>query len=823
MEALLRDVRFGLKLLLKEKTFSATVLLTLAICIGANVAIFSVIHAVLLEPLPYAHPDRLVTIYNSYPGAGAVRASSGSTDYFMQRGSIAAFEEEAQYQGWGPTVGEAGSTERVRAMRVTPSFFPLLGVQAALGRTFTEDEMDVGNHRKVVLTWGYWQEHFAGSADAVGQDLRVDGEAYTIVGVLPKNFRVVGSPDTRLFGPIPYTSEQRSIGNWHSNNYELMARLRPGATVEQATSQIAALNESLIDQWPVQGGRQLLKDAGFSTKVVLTRDDLVRDIKPTLYMLWAGVAFVLLIGCVNIANLMLARSQVRMNEMATKLALGAERMRVARQVLTESVVIGLLGGALGVGVGVLGLRLLNTMGVDQMPRWADVSIDGPVLIFTLVVAVGAGVLFGAIPMVHVMRSDLNAVFRNEGRTGTASRRSVLVRGALVTTQVAVAFVMLMGAGLMFVSFRAALGVSPGFDPQGMLTAFVSLPQARYGTADQRRQFTDEFLGAVRALPGVQTASVTTNLPFTGNNSGSVILPEGYVPRAGESILAPTQTWAGPDYFKAMDIPLVVGRTFSESDGPDQPPVIVIDEWLAHRYWPDSSPLGHRMVWGVAPGDSVPPENLFTIIGVVKDIKQNDLTAPAAEHVGAYYFTYRQRPPGSMGLVVRTATHPTGLTAGVRAALQRIDPELPLVGARTMDERISDSLVSRRIPLMLLVAFAGIALFLAVVGIYGALAYSVTQRTREIGIRVAIGSTPKQIFRIVVGQGLRVAGLGLVLGAVASVVLTRLMVSMLFEISPTDPRVMAAVALVLGAVALLACLIPARRATSVDPVSALTAQ
>ncbi len=821
METLFRDVRYGLKLLLKEKTFSATVLLTLAICIGANVAIFSVIHAVLLEPLPYDHPEQLVTIYNSYPGAGAERASSSSTDYFMQRGHIAAFEEEAQYQGWGPTVGEAGSTERVRAMRVTPSFFPMLGVQAALGRTFTDDEMDVGNHKKVLLTWGYWQEHFGGSPDVVGRDLRVDGEPYTVVGVLPESFRVVGNPETRLFAPIPYTDEQRSVQNWHSNNYELMARLRPDATVEQASAQIAALNESLIDQWPIQGGRQLLKDAGFRTIVVLTRDDLVRDIKPVLYMLWAGVAFVLLIGCVNIANLMLARSQVRMNEMATKLALGAERLRVARQVLTESVVIGVLGGALGVGVGALGLRLLNTMGVEGMPRWADVSIDGPVLLFTLAVAIGAGVLFGAIPMVHVMRSDLSAVFRTEGRTGTASRKSVFVRSSLVTTQVAVAFVMLVGAGLMFVSFRAALGVSPGFDPRGTLTAFVSLPQAHYGTGEARRQFTDELLGAVRTLPGVQAASITSNLPFTGQNSASVILPEGYVLRPGESILSPSQTWGGPGYFEAMGIPLVEGRPFQESDGPDQPPVIIIDEWLAHRYWPSSSALGHRMVWGVAPGDSVPPDQLFTIIGVVKDIKQNDLTAPASEHVGAYYFTYRQRPPGSMSLVVRTAAEPTSLTSGVRAALERIDPELPLFGVRTMEERIADSLVSRRLPLMLLLVFAGVALFLAVVGIYGALAYSVTQRTREIGIRVAMGSTPKQIFGIVVGQGLRVAGVGLVLGVVASLLLTRLMTSILFDVSPTDPRVMGVVAVILGLVALVACLLPARRATSVDPVAALT--
>jgi len=823
METLLRDVRFGVKLLLKEKTFSVTVLLTLAVCIGANVAIFSVIDAVLLRPLPYAHPDRLVTIYNSYPGAGAPRGATSSTDYFMQRGHIDALEEEAQIQGWGPTIGEAGSTERVQGLRVTPSFFSLLGMQPIMGRTFTEDEMTVGNHREVVLSYGYWQEHFGGAPDVVGKGLRVDGETYTVVGVLPERFTLVQQPGIKVFAPTPYTDDQRTVDSWHNNGYALMGRLRPGATAEQATAQIAALNESLMDRWPATNAREILKSAGFHTVVVKVQDDLVRDVKPILYLLWAGVAFVFLLGCVNIANLMLARAQVRMGEMATRLALGAERLRVARQVLTESVVIGVLGGILGVGVGALGLRLLSTLGVDNLPRWAEVGIDGPVLLFTLALAVGAGVLFGAIPVVHVMRGDLNAVFRMEGRTGTASRKAVLVRSSLVTTQVAVAFVMLIGAGLMLMSFRAALSVDPGFRPDGVFTALVSLPEARYPNEDQRRQFADDLLGSVRSIPGVEAASITTNLPFSGNNSSSVIFPEGYVPKPGESVLSPAQTRAGPGYFEAMGIPLVQGRTFTEADGPDQPNVVIIDEWLAHRYWPDTSPLGHRMVYGVAPGDSVPPENRFTIIGVVKDIKQNDLTAPASEHVGAYYFTYRQGPPAFLSLVVRTATGATTITPAIRETLRRIDPELPLFQVRTMEQRISDSLISRRVPLLLLLAFAGIALFLAVVGIYGALAYSVTQRTREIGIRVAMGSTPKGIFRIVVGQGIRVAGVGLVLGAVASLLLTRLMASMLFQISPTDLRVMGAVALILGLIALAACLVPAHRATSVDPVTALTYQ
>ncbi len=822
METLFRDIRFGLKLLWKEKTFSATVLLTLAVCIGANVAIFSVIHAVLLQPLPFEAPERLVTVYNSYPGAGAARGASGSVDFFERRENIDAFEEVAVYQGSGSTVGEAGAAERISTMRVTPSFFPLLGIEPAMGRTFTEDEMDVGNQYKVVLTHAYWQEYFGGAADVIGKELRVDARPYTVVGVLASDFVMPNRAQTRFFMPIAFTDEQRQMDAWHSNNYQMMARLRSGASVEQARAQNLALNEALIDQWPLPGARQILEDAGYTTVVVPTQADMVRDIQPVLYMLWAGVAFVLLIGCVNIANLMLARAQTRISEVAMKLALGAPRIRVARQVLTEAVVMGVVGGVLGVAVGALGLRLLMGLGIDELPRGTEIGIDGTVILFTVALALGAGVLFGSIPIAQIMKGDLTPVFRTEGRTGTASKRAVLVRSGLVTSQVALAFVMLIGAGLMFMSFRSALSVDPGFESQGVLTALVSLPSARYEDAEARRQFTDELLRDVKALPGVTAASMTSQLPFTGNNSSSVILPEWWVPTAGESILSPLQNWVGPDYFEAMGIELVAGRFFEESDGPDAPNLIIIDQWLANRYWEDRSPVGDRMLWGSVPGaEDNSDDDYYTVVGVVETIKHNDLTAPDGEHVGAYYFTYRQAPRAFMTLVVRTATEATGLTPALRASLARIDPELPLFGVETMESRIAESLASRRVPLVLLGVFAAVALFLAVVGIYGALAYSVSQRRKEIGIRMAMGSTPEDVFRRVVGQGMRVTGLGLVVGAVSAVGLTRLIQSLLFGIQATDLRVMLVVAVTLAIVGLVACVIPARRATSVDAVRALT--
>jgi len=541
-----------------------------------------------------------------------------------------------------------------------------------------------------------------------------------------------------------------------------------------------------------------------------------------LYMLWAGVGFVLLIGCVNIANLMLARAQSRVSEVAMKLALGAPRLRVARQVLTEAIVMGVVGGLAGVGVGALGLTLLMSLGVDELPMGTQIGIDGTVILFTLALAVGAGVLFGSIPIAQIMKGDLTPVFRSEGRSGTASKRAVLVRSGLVTSQVALAFVMLIGAGLMFMSFRAALSVDPGFQTENVLTAFVSLPSARYEDGEARRQFTDELLRDVKALPGVTAASVTSMLPFTGNNSSSVIMPEWYEPTPGESILSPLQTWVGPDYFEAMDIELVAGRVFEESDGPEAPNAIIIDRWLADRYWPDGSPVGDRMLWGAVPGvEDISEENFFTVVGVVETIKHNDLTAPAVEHVGAYYFTYRQSPRAFLTLVARTATEATGLTPALRESLSRIDPELPLFGVETMRSRVDESLASRRVPLVLLGVFAAVALFLAVVGIYGALAYSVSQRRREIGMRMAMGSATDDLFRSVVAQGMRVTGLGLVIGAAAALALTRLIQSMLYGVQSTDPRIMIVVAVTLAVVGLAACLIPARRATTVDPVRVLT--
>ena len=822
MNILLRDLRHALRLLWNEKGFTLTIVFTLAVCVGANATIFSVVHKVLLAPLPYPAPEELVVVTNGYPGAGVPRASNSAPDYFYRRERIRSFAEVAQYQMTGHTVGEPGSTTRERSMRVTPSFFPLLGATPALGRLFGEDEAEAGNEQKVILSHGYWRDRYAGDPGVVGSELRLDSRAYEIVGVLPEDFVFTTADPPRFFVPISYTPEQRTLEHWHNNNYEMLARLAPGATVEQAEAENAALNEAMVEEWGLPGGEQLARDVGFHTMVLPFRDDLVRDIRGSLSLLWAGVAFVLLIGCVNIANLILARSQVRAREMATRMALGAPRLRLVREVLTHALLLAALGGVLGAALAMLGMRALGALGVDQLPRGSEIALDAPVLMFTLGVALLAGLVFGSLPLAQLLRRDLRGILGAESRGGTADRTALKVRSGLVTAQVALAFLLLIGAGLMLASFRAALSVDPGFQPEGVWTGLVSLPSSRYEDGAARIRFIDGLVEEVRAIPGVTSASVTSQVPFGSSNSSSVILPEGYTPPPGESILSPYTTAVGDGYFETMGIPLKEGRTFTMSDGADGSRVVILDEWLANRYFPAADALGRRMVVGAVPGQET-EENLYTVIGVVGSIKLHDLTASPAEHVGGYYVPYRNQPYSSIALVARGEGRVEALTAGIRQRVQRLDPELPVFGIETMSGRIGESLAGRRTPMLLLLGFAGIALLLAVLGIYGVLAYLVAQQSREMGIRMALGSSAKQIFLLVVSRGAVVTGIGLALGAVIAAAGGRLMQSLLFGVQPLEPAVLASVAVLLGLVALAACALPAWQATRVDPADALVGE
>lgn len=818
MDLPLHDTRFALRLLWKDKAFSLATVLTLTLCIGANTALFSIVYSVLLRPLPVPESGRLVLLYNSYPRAGAERGGSGVPDYYDRLEGIPAIETLALFNTRGRSAGEAGRPERVHGMGVTPSFFRVAGVKAEVGRTFSEDEGEVGHEDRVVLSHRFWQERFSGDPRAVGRQLRIDGRPFTIVGVMPKRFQFIDA-DVRLWTPLAFTAKQRSDDSRHNNSWESIGRLRPGATIGQAQAQVDAVNAADLERFPAF--KPLLVNAGFHTVVVPLQDNLVRTVKATLYLLWGGTLFVLLIGCVNVINLALVRARVRLRDLATRFALGAGRWRVARQLLTESLLLTLVSALAGLLLGWAALRLLGTMNLEQIPRAGEIRLDVVAVAFTIGLAAVLGIAIGAFPLATALHVNLSSVFHEGGRTGSGGRGARLLRRALVVTQVAIAFMLLLGAGLLTASFRQILSIDPGFDPRQVLTASVSLPASRY-PQDKLAPFSVESLRRIRALPGVMHAGATSSIPFGDDRSDSVIFAEGYQMQPGESVISPTRVEATPGYFEAMRIPLRRGRFFDDRDTKDARHVVVVDERLARKFWPGRDPIGRRMY---RPGDmndllaTNDKTDWLYVVGVVGEIKQDGLVT-SRESVGTYYFPVEQVPVRTMTFAVRTGTDAPTVASWIRREITAVDPELPVFSTKTMEERTEDSLVTRRWPVLLSMGFGVVALLLSAVGIYGVLAYLVTQRTKEIGIRMAIGGTPRSIFDLVVKEGVALVGAGFVFGAAGSFAIRRSIESQLYGVRPTDPRVLALVTLVLGVVALVACSIPARRATRIDPVVAL---
>jgi predicted permease len=819
MDRLLQDVRFAVRLLLKDRAFTLTALLTLALCIGANATIFSVVNSVLLQPLPVPQPERLVLMHNSYPRAGVERASNGVPDYYDRLRELQAFEEQALYNTRGLTVGVEGDPQRMTGMVATPSLLRILAAAPVRGRVFTESEGEVGNHHKVILTNGLWQELYGGRTEAVGQELRINGEPYSIVGVLPAGFSFL-DPEVRLWIPAAFSVEQKSDDARHSNNWSMVGRLRPGATVAQAQQQLDALNARNMERFP--HFKEILTNAGFHSVAVALQEDLVRSIRRTLYLLWGGVLFVLLIGVVNITNLALVRSSGRGKELATRQALGAGLGRLTRQLLTETVLLTIAGGLLGLAVGYWGVSALAALGLERLPRGSEVRLDAVAMAFTLLLALAVGVIVAMVPVLSMRGVNLSQAFREESRSGTAGRGTRLVRRSLVTAQVAFACMLLIGAGLLLASFQRVLGIDPGFTPTNVLTARVAPPESRYPGSQALRGFTNRFLERLRALPGVQQVGITSSIPFSGDSSDSVILAEGYQMAPGESLISPFNTSVSPGYFDTMGIALRSGRFFNDSDTDPSPGVIIVDERLARKFWGDRSPLGRRMYSPASAEDLTKPgpdSQWYTVVGVVAEIRMSGLVE-TDDRVGAYYFPLAQQPRRNLTIAVRGAADATALTPAIRRELAALDPELPLYGVVTMEERMDETLVDRRTPMVLATVFGAVALFLAAIGIYGVLAYQVAQRAREIGIRVALGSGPGRVFRLILSEGLMLLGLGLALGVVGAFSIRSALESQLYGISAMDPFVLAAVAAVLGVVSLAACAVPARRASRIDPLIAL---
>ena len=810
MNALWRDLKFGARLLLRERGFTLTALLTLALCIGANTAIFTVFRSVLLRLLPYPQPDGLVTMYNVYPGVGVHRGSNGVPDYLDRRQETEVFEEVALFGSSGYDVGADGAPQKLFGIYTTPSLFRLLRVPPLLGRAFVEEEATLGKEKVVVLSYGLWQQMFAGDRAVVGRDLRLTGAPYRIVGVMPASFEF-GSRDTQLWVPFAFTPQQTSDEARHSNNWNMVARLKRGVSLAQAQQRMDALNRRNLERFPKY--RKILEEARFGTRVQGLQDAMVEDIRPTLYLLQAVVAFVLLIGCVNVANLLLVRSNVRMKELAVRYSLGASRGTLGRQLLTESVLLAIVGGALGILTGIWGVRLLSYLGAEELPRGHTIHPDGMVLGFALLAAVAAGLLFGSIPLGHLFRRNLTDVFRQTERTGTAERRALRTRAAMVICQVALAFVLLIGAGLVTFSFLRVLNVDPGFRPDGVLTARVSLPRSRYAEEAQARGFFDRLLENARTLPGVVRLGMTSYLPFSGSSNSSVITIEGYARAPGEPVPVPGWNTTDADYFRVMGIPLLRGRLFQETDTAESLKVVVIDQFLARRYWPDKDPLGAKIRRGLDPGSPV-----FTIVGVVGSVKTGNLTEQ--NPVGLVYYYYKQIPPRSVHLAINAGRDPAALLHALRRATLQLDPELPLYDTKTMQERLDRSLLAQRATMVLCLVFAGLALLLAAIGIFGVLAYAVTQRTREFGIRIALGARAADVLAMVFRQGLTLALAGVAIGVAGAYFLTRLMSSLLFEVKPADPAVFLLGAVALAAVAAAASLLPSLRATAIDPVVTL---
>lgn len=821
MDSFILDLKYAARSLWRAKGFAATVLLTFSVCIAANTALFAIVNSVVLRPLPFADANSILLLSNEYPKAGVVAINNSSVgDYYDRLREMTVFDSQAMFRERDQTVELNGIPQRMHGMVVTPSWFTLLRVSPELGRPFTEAEGEVGHEHEVILSHGLWQQLFAGDKTAIGRDLRISGQPYTIVGVMPTNFSFV-DPEARLWMPLAFTPEEKTVH--HNNNWYHVARLKPGATIQQAQAQVDALNHENLDRFPEF--KELLINAGFHTIVERLQDMMTRGVKRTLYLLWGGAVLVLLIGGLNIANLALTRLALRRKEIATRIALGAGQAQLMRQLILENVGLAFAGGIGGIFIGAGLLRLLDVIGLERLPRAGEIHLDTTVILVSLGLAVVAGLGVGLFPLVSARKIGISDALHEDSRTGTTGKKTRSVRQLLVAAQIGFAFALLVGAALFLASFRRLSEVDPGFRPDGVVTAAVALPRAKYADSDSWRKFVNRALPAVRSIPGVTLASATSIVPLSGGHDDEVILAEGYQMQPGESLISPLNIDVTPGYFEAMGIPVVQGRSFEERDNESALRAVIVDERLAQHFWPNRNPVGRRMYLPSNAKDLLKIDEhtvWLTVVGVVKTIRYEHLDG-SGNSVGAFYTPIAQFPDNAFSFALKTGGNEDSVVRGLRSEIYRLDPDLAVFDVHSMSERIDLSLASRRTSMLLANAFGGVALFLATLGIYGVLAYLVAQRTREIGIRVALGSTRANILRLVLREGLQLVVVGLILGIVGAVSMQKAMASEIYGVRPLDPLVLASVMALLAVVALAACAIPARRAMRVDPIVALRSE
>jgi putative ABC transport system permease protein len=804
VQNLWQDLRYGARMLLKNPGFTVVAVITLALGIGANAAIFSVVNATLLRPLPFEDPDRLIMIRETNPSRSSeFKVSPGNFLDWKKQNTV--FERLVAMQETSFNLSGAGDPERLSGMRVTDGFFAMLGARPQTGRDFFPEEDRAGGANVVILSHGLWQRRFGGDPNIVNQAITLSYRSYTVIGVMPATFRFGdGGPD--LWTPMAFTAEQ---AQQHDSHYvSAIGRLKPGITLAHARSEMSAIADRLARQYPDS-------NTGKSVKLMPLLDYTIRSVKPALLVLFGAVAFVLLIACANVANLLLARAAAREKEIAIRTSLGAGRARIVRQLLTESLLLALAGGAAGLALGAWGMDLLLALAPEDLPRLSDVSLDGRALTLTAALTLLTGLGFGLFPALQASNfrgPNLNETLKDAGRGSTDDRRRRLIRGALVVSEVALAMVLLVGAGLLIKSFLRLRSVDPGFDHSNALTVGIQLSQRKYPEENQRVAFYKQLNEKVAALPGVQAVGAAMVTPLSDNDYVLPFMIQGRPPYPAGS--APTANYYSvtPGYFKAMGIPLLRGRLFTERDTKDTPRVVIINETMAKRFFPGEDPIGKRLDLG----DAREPD-WEEIVGVVGDVKHYGLNR---ETTAQTYEPHTQRPVSSMTLVARTSGDPASLSAAIRGEVLKIDKEQPVYDIRTLEQYFSTSIAEQRFSAMLLGIFAAVAMALASVGIYGVLSYSVTQRRREIGIRTALGAARRDVLKLVVGHGMLLTLIGMAIGLGAAFALTRVMSTLLFAVSATDPMTFGLIALLLGAVALLACWIPARRATKVDPMVAL---
>src|ERR1043166_6180791 len=810
MGTFLKDVRYAARVLLKSPGFTAVAVLAVALGVGANTAIFSVVNAVLLKPLPYRDPGQLVLIYHNYPKLD-LKAPTSAAGYVYYRDHNKSFSDVAGFTPSSVNLTGEGEPERLSVMQVTANLFPMLGSQPEQGRVFSADENQAGKEKVAVLSDAFWRRRFAG-VPVMGKALTLNGEPYTIVGGMPPQFQLGRefsgqSPD--LWTPITFKPEQLDPNSSMTVEYlNVLARLSPGVDIKQAQAEMDSMAADLR--------RQYMPDMDASNWGLLLApldEFVVGKIRTALWVLLGAVLFVLLIACANVANLLLARAAVRQKEIAVRTALGASRWRVVRQLLTESLLLSLVGGGLGLLLAMWGVDLLLKLNDNRLPRANEIGLDARVLLFTLGVSLLTGVVFGLAPAFQTSGVNLHDTLKEGGRSGRGGVRRG-VRNALVIAEVSFAVVLLVGAGLLMRSFVLLEQVNPGFQPRGLLALQVSLPPNKYADKTARAAFDRQMLEAVRALAGVKEAATTTTLPMSGwNQSGSFDI-EGRPNAPGQDSPHGSRWMASDDYFQTMQIPLLRGRYFDAHDTADAPGVVIIDDALARKYWPNEDPLGKRITFEGTEQQARWGE----VVGIVGHVKNEGLEG---ESRAQYYVPYAQRADSpNLFLVVRDAGDPASLAPAVRGAIAGVDKDLPVFRVMTVERVVSDSLAQRRFSMTLFAIFAGLALLLAVVGLYGVMSYTVAQRTHEIGIRVALGAQGRDVLRMVVGQGMLLVGVGVLLGLGGALALTRVMSSLLYGVSATDPLTYAGIALLLAAVALLASYVPARRAMKVDPMVAL---